>query len=146
MNYIELQTDLQNKINKKISRSKISEILGTSRQNLNTKFNNPKSEVSISDLQKIEKYYGITIYKSGNNSGERQNDTTVNEKSSQFGKRLSELQAKHNLLDREMATLLKISEIDYIKLVTGKLKPNLDILNRLKQNFKVSIDTLLYGE
>lgn len=146
MNYIELQTDLQNLINKKISRSKISEILGTSRQNLNTKFNNPNSDVSISELQKIEKYFGITIYKSGNTSGERQNDTTVNEKSSQFGKRLSELQAKHNFLDREMATLLKISEIDYIKLVTGKLKPDLDILNRLKQNFKVSIDNLLYGE
>lgn len=80
------------------------------------------------------------------NSGERQNDTSVDTKSSQFGKRLSELQAKHNFLDREMSILLKISENDYIKLITGKIKPDLDILNRLKQNFKVSIDYLLYGD
>lgn len=80
------------------------------------------------------------------NSGERQNDTSVDTKNSQFGKRLSELQAKHNFLDREMSILLKISENDYIKLITGKIKPDLDILNRLKQNFKVSIDYLLYGD
>ena len=84
--------------------------------------------------------------KTDSNSGERQNDTSVDEKSSQFGKRLSELQEKHNFLDREMATLLKISEKEYLKLVVGKLEPNLQILNRIKQNFKISIDYLLYGE
>lgn len=89
---------------------------------------------------------GSMFLKTDSNSGERQNDTSVDEKSSQFGKRLSQLQEKHNFLDREMATLLKISEKEYLKLVVGKLEPNLQILNRIKQNFKISIDYLLYGE
>lgn len=45
-----------------------------------------------------------------------------------------------------MAILLNLSEKDYIKLITGKIKPDSDILNRIKQNFKISIDYMLYGE
>ena len=89
---------------------------------------------------------GQMFIKPDENTGERQNDTTVKEKSAKFGLRLVELQEKHNFLDREMAQLLKISEKEYLKLALGKLKPDLDILNRIKQNFKVSIDYLLYGE
>ena len=62
-----------------------------------------------------------------------------------FGKRLSALQAKHNLLDREMAKLLDISERHYISVVTGKKEADISILNRIKQNFSVTIDYLLYG-
>lgn len=100
------------------------------------------------EVEKIENAFKVdlSVVNISDNSGERQNDTTVDEKSSQFGKRLSELQAKHNFLDREMATLLKISEKDYLKLLVGKIQPDLQILNRIKQNFKVSIDYLLYGD
>ena len=79
------------------------------------------------------------------NSCERQNDTSVEEKFSAFGKRLSKLQERHNFLDREMAQLLNISEKAYISLVVGKSKPNIDVLNCIKRNFKVSVDYLLYG-
>ncbi len=98
------------------------------------------------NIEQVEEFFNINISKTNKYSGERQNDTTVDEKSSQFGKRLSELQAQHNFLDREMAQLLKISEPAYLKLVTCKTKPDLDVLNRIKQNFKVSIDYLLYGD
>ena len=47
-------------------------------------------------VKKIEEHLGISIYQSGVYSGERQNDTAVDEKSSQFGSRLSELQAQHS--------------------------------------------------
>lgn len=146
MNFTELQADLQNLIGKSISQAKIGDILATTRSNINQKFNNPKSEVTVSELQKIENYFGVHIYTPKIFTFERQNDTTVDEKSSQFGKRLVELQAKHNFLDREMAKLLDITERTYLALVVGKKQPDLGILNRIKQNFKVSIDYLLYGE
>ena len=98
------------------------------------------------EIAKIETYFRVNLHKPQYYSGERQNDTAVDEKSSQFGLRLSELQAQHNFLDREMAQLLKISEKDYGRLIVNKIQPDLDILNRIKQNFKVSIDYLLYGE
>ena len=107
---------------------------------------NKKSILKPIEIQKLEDYFRIKLVKQQAYTGERQNDTTVEEKSSQFGKRLSELQAQHNFLDREMAQLLKISEPAYLKLVTCKTKPDLDVLNRIKQNFKVSVDYLLYGD
>ena len=78
------------------------------------------------------------------NSGERQYDETIPQRIKNFGKKLSELQAQHNFLDREMAKLLGISERQYISIVTGSRQPTIDILNNLKQNFKVSIDYMLY--
>ena len=145
MNFIELQEDLQILTKQKIFLAELARILGCGKANISKRAQN-NSEVTVTELQLIEKYYGVSVYKSSANTGERQNDTTVDEKSAKFGLRLVELQEKHNFLDREMAQLLKISEKEYLKLALGKLKPDLDILNRIKQNFKVSIDYLLYGE
>ena len=89
---------------------------------------------------------GNMFFNPDKNSGGRCNDTEIGNKIYGFGKRLSNLQAKHNFLDREMATLLNISERTYVALVTGSKMPDLDVLNKLKQNFRISIDYLLYGE
>lgn len=89
---------------------------------------------------------GQMFIKPDENTGERQNDTTVKERLSHFGERLGDLQDQHEYLDKDMAKLLKISEEDYIDLKLGDIEPDLAILNRLKQCFKVSIDYLLYGE
>ncbi len=89
---------------------------------------------------------GNMFYNPEANSGVRQNDITIEEKLSGFGKRLSKLQAQHNFLDREMATLLCVTERQYISLVAASKMPDLEILNRIKQNFKVSVDYLLYGD
>lgn len=62
MKYTELQEKLQELTGNKISQSKIGEIIGTSRQNIGSKFNNPKSEVSVSELQKLEEFYGVKLY------------------------------------------------------------------------------------
>ena len=80
------------------------------------------------------------------NSGARKNDTDIDKKLSSFGKRLSKLQEQHNFLDREMATLLHISERAYISMISGNKQPNIEILNRIKQNFEITVDYLLYGE
>ena len=144
MNFQELQNLLEKKAQKRVSGSLLADVLGSSRQNINQKINNG-SPVTVSELQKVEAEFGVSLYKSGAYDGSRQNDTSLEEKIKNFGKRLSELQAQHNFLDREMATLLKISEKDYLKLVTGKNLPNLDILMNIKRNFNVSIDYLLWG-
>lgn len=104
-----------------------------------------KIQLKPSEIEKIESFYRVTLTNNFCFNGERQNDTTLPDKIKDFGKRVSELQAQHNFLDREMATLLKISEKDYLKLVTGKNLPNLDILMNIKRNFNVSIDYLLWG-
>ncbi len=137
----------------KINQAYLSKALGITTATISDRIKR-KSEVTVSELEQIENYANIKIFVRTDdetfsiveNTLERQNDTSVHEKSLQFGQRLVELQAKHNFLDREMATLLKISEKDYLKLVLGKIKPDLEILNCLKQNFKVSIDYLLYGK
>lgn len=144
MNFQELQNLLENKAQKRVSGSLLADVLGSSRQNINQKINNG-SPVTVSELQKVEAEFCVSLYKSGAYDGSRQNDTTLEKKIKSFGKRVSELQAQHNFLDREMATLLKISEKDYLKLVTGKNLPNLDILMNIKRNFNVSIDYLLWG-
>ncbi|MBS4760966.1 MAG: hypothetical protein KHX03_09745 [Clostridium sp.] len=147
MNFNELLDTLQKlKSGYKINQMSIANVLGLSRQTMSKRFQ-IGTEVTVSELQELENFYGVSLYKeSTHNTFERQNDITVNEKSSQFGKRLSLIQEKHNFLDREMAKLLKISEDEYIDLVCGDKEPDLQILNCIKQNFKVSIDYLLYGD
>ena len=145
MNYQELIEILEEKTGKRVFGSTLADVLGGSKQNMNQKVRNPNSEVTVSELVKIEAEFGVQIYRSGSYSGERQNDTSLGERLKGFGVRLSEIQEKHNFLDREMATLLKISEKEYIQLVLGKKLPTLEILSAIKQNFKVFIDELLWG-
>lgn len=129
-----------------ISQAEIGEVIGVERRAMNGRADR-NSKFKPDEIEKIQKYYHVDLNSIVilDNSGERQNDTTLEEKIKSFGKRVSELQAQHNFLDREMATLLKISEKDYLKLVTGKNLPNLDILMNIKRNFNVSIDYLLWG-
>ena len=120
---------LHNLTNARIVKADLARALGVDPAALRRK-EIAKIELKPIEIQKLEDYFRIKLVKQQSYTGERQNDTTVDEKSSQFGKRLSELQAKHNFLDREMAQLLKISEKDYLKLVVGKIQPDLNILNR----------------
>lgn len=61
-------------------------------------------------------------------------------------KNFGEIQQVNNLLDLEMAKILGISENKYIKIATGKEKPTIDILIKLKENFNVNIDSFLFGK
>lgn len=146
MNFIELQEDLQNLIsNFKITQMSIANVLNLSRQTMSKRVK-LNTEVSVSELQKIENYFGVSLYKSGNNSGERQNDTSIPDKVQNFGQRLTEIQDKNEYLDIDMAKLLNISREQYNDIVNGNKTPDLNTLNRIKQCFKISIDWLLYGE
>ena len=61
MNYIELETKINGILSTALSRRKMAEILGTSAQNLNKKFHNPNTQVSVTDIQKLEKELNITL-------------------------------------------------------------------------------------
>lgn len=89
---------------------------------------------------------GSMFIKSNYNSFERQSDESIFEKINDAGKRLVLVQEKHNFLDKEMAKLLMITEKDYLKLVTGDIDFDIDVLNNIKKNFNVDIDWLLYGD
>lgn len=146
MNFSELLDSLQKlKSEYKINQMSIAEVLGLSRQTMSKRFQ-LGTEVSVSELQKIEEFYGVSIYKSNIYTLERQNDTSVREKTERIGHRLGELQDKHEYLDKDMAKLLHISEEEYIDLKLGDTEPDFNTLVRLKQCFKVSIDWLLFGD
>lgn len=60
-------------------------------------------------------------------------------------KNFGKIQEINNLLDSEMAKILGITEHKYIKIASGKEKPSIDILIKLKENFNINIDRFLFG-
>ena len=155
MNFTELLATLQIFTNNnKLRQADIARGLKTSTSNLSQKFSNPKSEVSISDAEKVQDYLGIKwLVRADNpdihisdNSGERQNDLSVKNKIESLGQRYGQLQDQHEYLDKDMAKLLDISEDDYISMKCGEVMPNIDVLVKTKQRFKISIDWILFGD
>lgn len=155
MNFAEFLANLQKFTNNcKLRQADIARGLNTSTSNLSQKFSNPKSEVSISDAEKVQDYLGIKwLIRADNpdiyicdNTGERQNDLSLNNKIESVGQRYGQLQDQHDYLDKDMAKLLNISEDDYISIKCGDVLPNIEILTLTKQKFKVSVDWLLFGD
>ena len=80
------------------------------------------------------------------NTLERQFDKNIETKRKNCGIRILEIKNKNNLSDIQMAGILNVSVNDLMKIITGEIQPNIEMLDNIKQNFKVSIDWLLYGE
>lgn len=137
----ELIKELEKKTNQKITFASIGRALNVDRSAVSARAKR-KGELKQSEIDRINEYFGVPQLQ---NTLNRQNDETVFDRASQLGKRLSEIQDKHNFLDSEMAKMLKISEKDYMKIKLGKLQPDLDVLNEIKRNFVVDIDWLIYG-
>ncbi len=62
-----------------------------------------------------------------------------------FFHRLRELQTTNKLLDKDIAKIMNISEKRYLSISLGKEPPTLKELNKIKENFNVDIDWILYG-
>lgn len=114
-----------------------------------------RSKFSVDNLIRLQSDYNVNINYILSGIGEpfyetytldRQNDTTIPQKVENFGRRMTELQDKHEYLDKDMAKILRISEEEYIDLKLGDAEPDFNVLVRLKQCFKVSIDWLLFGD
>ena len=80
------------------------------------------------------------------NTLKRRNSNFTNIQTSKIGFRLTEIQEKNNLHDKDMANILDMYQDDYMDLKCGCKEPTLKILVKIKQSFDVSIDWLLYGE
>ena len=61
MNYLELKNEIDNYLNENVSQAKIAKALDTTVQNLNKKIKNINTEVTLSDIYKIENYFKISI-------------------------------------------------------------------------------------
>ena len=63
-----------------------------------------------------------------------------------FGNRVTDIQNKNNLSDRDFAKIIGIYEDEFIDLKQGHREPNIKILCKIKQSFDVSIDWLLFDD
>lgn len=152
MNYIELQEDLQNLIKKDISRSKIAKILNTSRQNINKKFKNPeKSEVTVSDIEKIQSHLGVKIFVRADDKNNYFSSNTLELKDTQFkehptlGHRLTQIQEENGFQNKAMAKFMQIDESRYRHIVSGDISPTAQELLNLASKIDVSLDWLIKG-
>ena len=104
---------------------------------------NKKYNVNINWLISGE---GSMFLNSRENTLEKRNDELISQKTLTLGQRLLEIQEKNNYQNKDMANLLGIYEYEYIGLKQGKKAPTFEIINNLKQYFKISVDWLLYGD
>lgn len=63
-----------------------------------------------------------------------------------FGKRLNKIRVHADMITREMSMLLEIKEDRFADLCVGKVKPTLDEITKICENFEVTADWLLFGK
>jgi len=106
------------------------------------------SKINPQEITLIERKYDVnisSIYIS-DNSLERQFDEKLYKKQNKIGDRINQIQEKNKLSNEQMAMLLNISNEEYCNIKNLKAIPNIQTLNNIKQNFKISVDWLLYGD
>ncbi len=149
MIFRELQANLQNLIpDRKISQTDIANVLNMTRANISLRVKN-KSEVTVSELQKLERHFGVSLYKSPlpitltpkYNLG-------IQYDMDNWGKRLLKLQVAANILDDKVfARMLGISVKRLDDLVRKNKYPTGQEILAIKTNFSdTNIDWLLFGE
>ena len=145
MNYADFLELLQKTIKKKVTHLEIAEILECSRANISKKALN-NSEVTVSELVKIENYFGVSLMKTRHIFPKQvvSRDLEIEGAILDWGARLG-LVAKYNgLSDFEMAKILNIKESRYNAILLKSLEPKISELNAIKANFDINIDDILY--
>ncbi len=71
------------------------------------------------------------------------NGEMFNNSSSTIGSRIDDIKNKNNLSNKQFAEILNITENELKDIIENKIKPNIDILKNLKNNFNISIDWLI---
>lgn len=61
MNYIELKNKIDNRLKRDVKLVEISHALETSAQNFNKKYKNQNSEVTLTDIEKVEHFFNIQL-------------------------------------------------------------------------------------
>lgn len=144
----ELQEYLQNLIpERKISQTEIANVLNMTRSNISLRIKN-NSEVTVSELQKIEQHYGVSLYP--NNQSiilQPSYNLGLQYDFENWGKRLLKLQIGANILDdKKFAQILGISMKRLDDLIRKNKFPTGEEILAIKTNFsKTSLDWLLFG-
>lgn len=149
MIFRELQARLQNLIpDKKISQTDIANVLNMTRANISLRVKN-NSEVTVSELQKLEQYFGVSLYKSSLNVVlTPKYKLSVQYELDNWGKRLLKLQVAANILDDKVfAKMLGISVKRLDALVRKNKYPTGEEILAIKTHFAdTNIDWLLFGD
>lgn len=149
MIFRELQENLQNLIpERRISQTELANVLNMTRANISLRVKN-NSEVTVSELEKIEKHFGISLYKNALNIVlTPKYNLGVQYDLDNWGKRLLKLQVAANILDdRVFAKMLGISVKRLDDLVRKNKYPTGEEILAIKVNFSnTDINWLLFGE
>ena len=81
-----------------------------------------------------------------NNSLTKVNNYRAVENFKKCGHRIIQIQEKNDLTNKEMAKIMGVSEGTYMKICAGNDTPNEKELNKLKENFDIDMDWLMYGD
>lgn len=146
MNFSELLDTLQKlKSGYKINQMSIANILGLSRQTMSKRFQ-MGTEVTVSELQEIEKFFNVSLYKNQTDTICEKDNEQVLKNFEHFGARLNEIQGELGYLDKAMARIMGIDEKRYMRIKLGKEDATAEQLARLASKVDVSIDWLIKGE
>lgn len=146
MNFSELLDTLQKlKSGYKINQMSIANILGLSRQTMSKRFQ-MGTEVTVSELQEIEKFFNVSLYKNQTGTICEKDNEHVLKNFERFGARLNEVQGELGYLDKAMARIMGIDEKRYMRIKLGKEDATAQELARLASKVDVSIDWLMFGE
>ena len=137
-----------------IKQSELADILGIKKQAINGRAER-NSEFTIDEIKAIENYYNIdlssvdifvNVNKNQKKSSDNTSNKTIKEKLTDFPLRLIEIQKSSGLSDKDFAQRIELYRDEYLEFKSGDRKPDLNIVNQLKQHFNISLDWLLYGE
>ena len=133
MNFSELLDTLQKlKSGYKINQMSIANILGLSRQTMSKRFQ-MGTEVTVSELQEIEKFFNVSLYKNQTDTICEKDNEQVLKNFEHFGARLNEIQGELGYLDKAMARIMGIDEKRYMRIKLGKEDATAQQLARRKQ-------------
>ena len=145
MNFSELLDTLQKlKSGYKINQMSIANILGLSRQTMSKRFQ-MGTEVTVSELQEIEKFFNVSLYKNQTDTICEKDNEQVLKNFEHFGARLNEIQGELGYLDKAMARIMGIDEKRYMRIKLGKEDATAQQLARLASKVDVSLDWLVKG-
>ncbi len=161
MQYKEILERLNKLLGYAPSQSRICEITGVKQSTMSQRLKD-NSRFKTEEIDKLNNYFGINLYTCEINNNIKQSETIfdiinqtfnstekqqyLKEKLTNFGGRLSEIQEKSGLSDKDFAKVLGIYKDEYVELKACKIEPNIKILLALKLYFNVSIDWILLGE
>lgn len=140
-----IQAQLRDLTKAEIKQSDIAKALNVGKANISLRIKN-KSKLTYDEIKKIEAYFNVSVYTSPVNSLERYFDSNRTISPKGCGTRFLEIQTKNNISVRQFAGILDISEDDLLNIISGNKLPDWKTISNLKQNFRVSLDWLIYGE